>query len=93
MSRASTLVRLPVGLSGDASGNIGLGITSNAWAGGNTALQMAGPSMWGASGVSHWSTNTYFDGSNYKYIATGPVIDYYQYTSCVRLTLARLVLT
>ena len=62
----------------DATQNVGVGVTPNAWAGGNTALQMAGPSMWGASGVSHWSTNTYFDGSNYKYISSNYVTDYYQ---------------
>jgi hypothetical protein len=39
---------------------------------------MQGPAMWGAVGVSHWSTNTYFDGTNYKHIATGAVQDYYQ---------------
>lgn len=62
----------------NSSQNVGVGVTPNAWAGGNTALQMAGPSMWGASGVSHWSTNTYFDGTNYKYIASNYVTDYYQ---------------
>ena len=61
----------------DTSGNMGIGVTPNAWST-VTALQMAGPSMWGSSSVGHWSINTYFDGTNYKYINTGAVTDYYQ---------------
>ena len=61
----------------DSSGNMGIGVTPNAWST-VTALQMAGPSMWGSAGVGHWSLNTYFDGTYYKYINTGAVTDYYQ---------------
>jgi len=61
----------------DTSGNVGIGATLNAWSGA-TALQMAGPSLWGSSGVGHLSVNTYFDGTNYKYINTGNATDYYQ---------------
>jgi hypothetical protein len=61
----------------DTSGNVGIGITPNSWAS-SIALQMTGPSLWGSSGVSHLTTNTYFDGSNYKYIASNYVTDYYQ---------------
>jgi len=58
-------------------GNVGIGLTPNAWSG-SVVLQMTGPSLWGSSGLSHLSTNTYFDGTNYKYIATNFVTDYYQ---------------
>jgi Chaperone of endosialidase len=61
----------------DSSGNVGIGLTPNAWSG-SVVLQMTGPSLWGSSGLSHLSTNTYFDGTNYKYIATNFVTDYYQ---------------
>jgi hypothetical protein len=66
------------GLYIDASQNVGIGVTPNAWST-VTALQMAGPSMWGASGLGHWSVNAYFDGTNYKYISTNAATDYYQY--------------
>jgi hypothetical protein len=61
----------------DASGNVGIGVTPSAWSG-SVVLQMTGPSLWGSSGVSHLSTNTYYDGTNYKYIATNFVTDAYQ---------------
>ena len=61
----------------DSSGNVGIGLTPNAWSG-SVVLQMTGPSLWGSTGVTHLSTNTYFDGTNYKYIATNFVTDYYQ---------------
>jgi len=61
----------------DTSQNVGIGVTPNAWSGA-TALQMTGPSLWGSSGVGHLTVNTYFDGTNYKYISTGAVTDYYQ---------------
>jgi hypothetical protein len=62
----------------DANGNMGLGITPSVW-GANNAFQMAGPAMWGATGVAHWSMNTYYDGSNYKYIASNVAMDMYMY--------------
>ena len=61
----------------NASGNVGFGITPSAWSG-YTILQTAGPSMWGTTGVGHLSVNTYFDGTNYKYINTDAAMDYYQ---------------
>ena len=61
----------------DTSGNVGIGVTPNAWST-VTALQMAGPSLWGSSTVGHLSVNTYFDGTNYKYINTDAAMDYYQ---------------
>jgi hypothetical protein len=61
----------------DSSGNVGIGVTPSAWSG-YTALQTAGPSVWGTTGVGHLSVNTYFDGTNYKYISTSAATDYYQ---------------
>jgi hypothetical protein len=61
----------------DASQRVGIGLTPNAWSG-SVVLQMTGPSLWGSTGLTHLSTNTYFDGSNYKYIATNFVTDAYQ---------------
>lgn len=66
------------GLYINASQNVGIAATPNAWGSGYGVLQMSGPSMWGSSGVGHWSVNTYFDGTNYKYINTDAVTDYYQ---------------
>jgi hypothetical protein len=62
----------------DASGDVGIGVTPNAWST-VTALQMAGPSMWGGTGVGHWTVNNYFDGSNYRYIDSNFATDYYQF--------------
>ena len=61
----------------DSSGSVGVGTTPSAWSG-YTAVQMAGPSMWGTTGLGHISVNTYFDGTNYKYINTDAAMDYYQ---------------
>ena len=61
----------------NASQNVGVGTTPNAWST-VTALQMAGPSLWGSSSVGHLSVNTYFDGTDYKYISTAAATDYYQ---------------
>jgi hypothetical protein len=61
----------------DASQQVGIGVTPSAWSG-SVVLQMTGPSLWGYSGLTHLSTNTYYDGANYKYIATNFVTDAYQ---------------
>lgn len=57
---------------------LGVGGTLSAWSGVGFVVQTPGPSIWGSSGVAHLSHNTYFDGSNYKYIDNGFVEDYYQ---------------
>ena len=66
------------GITETSDGNVGVGVTPNAWGGSYKALQTTGPSMWGSSVVGHWTLNNYFDGSNYRYIADGAATDYYQ---------------
>jgi hypothetical protein len=76
---AVTPVKLSTGApTWDSSGNVGFGTPLSSWGSGNVALQSLGPSVWGASAVAHYSHNTYFDGSNYRYINTGYAEDYYQ---------------
>lgn len=53
--------------------NLGLGVTPSAWAGGQKALQFGiGGALFGDSSTptAQVSSNTFFDGSNYKYIAS-----------------------
>ena len=66
------------GLYINASQNVGIAATPSAWGSGYGVLQMSGPSMWGTTGLGHISVNTYFDGTNYKYINTDVATDYYQ---------------
>jgi hypothetical protein len=77
----STILQLQTGgttaVTVDASQQVGIGVTPSAWSG-SVVLQMTGPSLWGYSGLTHLSTNTYYDGTNYKYIATNFVTDAYQ---------------
>jgi hypothetical protein len=58
----------------DTSQNVGIGVTPNAWASGDTALQVkAGSSsggLWGRSNSIRTVANTYYDGTNFKYIAS-----------------------
>ena len=59
----------------DASGNLGLGVTPSAWVSGDTILQVkAGSSitsLWGRNASGRLISNAYYDGTNYKYYATG----------------------
>ena len=56
----------------DTSGNLGLGVTPSAWGLGK-AIQISGSTGFlGFSGLNgNIVTNTYYDGSNYRYIANG----------------------
>ena len=55
----------------DASGNMGLGVTPSAWGSGFKALQIGARSaFFDSSTTTILGNNTYYDGSNYKYIAT-----------------------
>ena len=58
---------------------VALGGTSSAWSGVGNVVQLTGTALWGSSAVGHISVNTYFDGSNYKYLTTDFVTDYYQF--------------
>jgi cytoskeletal protein CcmA (bactofilin family) len=54
----------------DASGNLGLGVVPNAWGSGFTALQVENASLWSTGSDASLTANAYYDGSNYKYIAS-----------------------
>jgi hypothetical protein len=58
---------------------VAVGGTSSAWSGVGNVVQLTGTALWGSSAVGHVSVNTYFDGSNYKYLTTDFVTDYYQF--------------
>jgi len=66
----------------DSSGNLGLGVTPSAWGSSWKALQVGGGSLWAnpssASNTLHLTRNAYYDGTSYKYIATGTASNYDQ---------------
>jgi hypothetical protein len=65
----------------DASGNLGLGVTPSAWSVNWKALQIGNAGFWSwvTGGTGTWVTqNTYFDGTNYKYIAASAASMYVQ---------------
>ena len=59
--------------------NMGIGVTPSAWSG-FKALQVSNAmSLWSANGDNaYYSRNVYYDGSNRKYIFTGPASEYVQ---------------
>ena len=76
---AGATVSSTTALTLDNNGNLGLGVTPSAWGLGH-ALQVSGSTGFlGFSGVNgNIVTNSYYDGSNYKYIANGYVELYAQ---------------
>jgi len=58
----------------DSSGNLGLGVTPSAWAGGDTIFQIKSgtsyASLWGRNGSLRAIANAYYDGTNYKYASS-----------------------
>jgi hypothetical protein len=64
----------------DASGNLGLGVTPSAWSG-FTAMQVQTLGIWSAANdnYANFSSNSYFDGSNNRYISTQAATLYQQY--------------
>jgi hypothetical protein len=62
----NTVVRMQL----NTSGNLGLGVTPSAWASGFTALQVKNASFWSTGNDASITANAYYDGSNYRYIAT-----------------------
>ena len=55
----------------DTAQNVGLGVTPSAWSSGFKALQIGARSaFFDSSTTTILGNNTYYDGSNYKYIAT-----------------------
>jgi hypothetical protein len=57
------------GMELDANGNLGLGVTPSAWSF-LTALQVKNASIGGVVDNAYFSANCYFDGTNWRYIAT-----------------------
>ena len=72
------------GLTLSTSGNLGLGVTPSAWASGYKAFQFGNSSTQVSALFSNdvndfWQvSNGYFDGTNFKYIATGTATGYEQ---------------
>ena len=64
----------------DASGNVGIGVVPSAWAATSYALQVGtGASVFSNNvAYSYFSTNGYFDGTNWRYIGTGAAAQYVQ---------------
>jgi hypothetical protein len=58
--------------------NLSIGGAASAWSGAGNVLQLTSGAIWGSTAVSHHTLNTYFDGTNYKYIGTDFATDYYQ---------------
>jgi hypothetical protein len=66
----------------DASGNVGIGVTPNAWGAGYKVIQIGSAgSIWSPTAASSqmlFNANSYFDGSVYRYINTNSASDYFQ---------------
>jgi len=66
----------------DASQIVGIGITPSAWGSGSKALQMSGgPALFGTSNNGVLANNIYYDGTNYRYVATSGASLYLSSTS------------
>lgn len=65
-----------------STGNVGIGTTPSSWGSSFTALQVGGASLWAnsssAANTVHFNRNTYYDGTAFKYIATGSASEYAQ---------------
>ena len=58
----------------DSAGNLGLGVTPSAWGSGKALeISISGSSIWGTGSINDIRvlSNAYFNGTNYKYGATG----------------------
>jgi len=62
----------------DTSQNVGIGVTPSAWVSTWSALQVKNGSIAGFSNRMYVNANSYFDGSNNRYIATDVATRYYQ---------------
>jgi len=64
----------------DTSGNLGLGVTPNAWGSGIKAIDASiGASFYGSSNDTGVVANAYYDGSNWKYRASTASARYQQF--------------
>ncbi len=64
----------------DSSGNLGLGVTPSAWATYKAFEFAAGGALWGSANNTVLNANTYFNGTNFIYKATGTASYYQQAT-------------
>jgi hypothetical protein len=64
----------------DNSGNLGLGVTPSAWGGSFKAFQITsgGTSLWSDGSVAFYNRNTFYDGTNRKYVVNGFAQEYAQ---------------
>jgi len=64
----------------DSSGNLGLGVTPSAWGGSFKAFQITsgGTSLWSDGSVAFYNRNTFYDGTNRKYVVNGFAQEYAQ---------------
>jgi hypothetical protein len=62
----------------DNSQNVGIGGTPSAWGGGFKVLQLSATSLGADSGGFNLTQNAYYDGTNWRYIATGAATSYSQ---------------
>jgi hypothetical protein len=62
----------------DSSGNVGIGVTPSPWVSTWSALQVKNAFIAGFSNRIYVGANSYFDGSNNRYIATDFATRYYQ---------------
>jgi hypothetical protein len=64
----------------DSTGNLGLGVTPSAWGGSFKAFQIAsgGTSLWSDGSVAFYNRNTFYDGTNRKYVVNGFAQEYAQ---------------
>jgi len=68
----------------DTSGNVGIGVTPSAWGVANgRALQIGARASVAtvANSDTQISANAFYDGANWKYVATAPAANYFQDTS------------
>jgi hypothetical protein len=62
----------------DASGNLGLGVTPSAWSVVGPALQVLNATFYGYANQARITANAYFNGSDFKYIASAAACEYRQ---------------
>jgi hypothetical protein len=62
----------------DTSGNLGLGVTPSAWSVVGPVLQINNAAFYGYQNQARVAANAYYDGSNFKYIASAAACEYRQ---------------
>jgi hypothetical protein len=62
----------------DSSGNLGLGVTPSGWSVVGPALQVLNATFYGYANQARITANAYFNGSDFKYIASAAACEYRQ---------------